>query len=415
MKKLILSFLFFMPLSLFSQETEEASVDLLKVPASPAFIILGIQPTEIERPSSPTDFLLSIQNATQDFNTLPRDYAVEFNPFWTFGIDSDNFTMAKFNGDQSIWKNIAQSTTLSIGTTPFEVNDSSEITSMGLGLKFSLLRGELAKDKNSELGQKQQAINNAVNDLKIKSIEEYKENDKEYKKQEAKLKKQLKKLKNTESTKEKEAINKEIQIHQDSMTTMVSNYMKKADTFEEIENQLKQDKEEFNEILSSEEETLERQGFKLDIAGAIALDFPGELINDGKLRKSGAWITGGQEWEEWSLLFSGRYFHEKEQNYAQYDFTQAENNMLDFGGKLVYENEENNLSLSAEYLYRWNSIEEVENSCKYDFRIEYAFKPNQFVAFTVGRQFDDLRPQFDGNLIAVLDLILGFGNKRKGY
>ena len=56
-------------------------LDLLKSPASPAFNILGIAQSDIERPADLNAFALSIQNATNNFTAIPESYAFQIAPF----------------------------------------------------------------------------------------------------------------------------------------------------------------------------------------------------------------------------------------------------------------------------------------------------------------------------------------------
>lgn len=59
-------------------------IDKIVTPVSPAFVILGISPTSIERPSTPSKFAISLANAFTSGSQaqLPRTYALEVAPFW---------------------------------------------------------------------------------------------------------------------------------------------------------------------------------------------------------------------------------------------------------------------------------------------------------------------------------------------
>ena len=46
-------------------------VDLLKAPSSPASNLLGIAPSDIEKPTDVSAFMLSLQSATNSFIKLP--------------------------------------------------------------------------------------------------------------------------------------------------------------------------------------------------------------------------------------------------------------------------------------------------------------------------------------------------------
>ena len=66
--------------SVFGQE----SLDLkdLKTPNSPGFQILDIAPSSIERPTNPKEFAASLMNLTSNGTAIPKNFALEFSPFW---------------------------------------------------------------------------------------------------------------------------------------------------------------------------------------------------------------------------------------------------------------------------------------------------------------------------------------------
>ncbi len=53
-----------------------------RTPVSPAFVLLGVAPTVVERPNTPSDLALSVLNRSTSFTSLPRDVALEFSPYW---------------------------------------------------------------------------------------------------------------------------------------------------------------------------------------------------------------------------------------------------------------------------------------------------------------------------------------------
>ena len=58
----------------------------LKTPESPAFMALGIAPSEIQRPTTPTGLAASLANGFVAGGSLPllQNFALEFSPFWLF-------------------------------------------------------------------------------------------------------------------------------------------------------------------------------------------------------------------------------------------------------------------------------------------------------------------------------------------
>src|SRR5262245_49784361 len=55
----------------------------LKTPASPAFQLLGIAPTDVERPTTPRAFAVSLLSTLQKSDSvLPNGFAMEVAPYW---------------------------------------------------------------------------------------------------------------------------------------------------------------------------------------------------------------------------------------------------------------------------------------------------------------------------------------------
>ncbi|MFN0213923.1 MAG: hypothetical protein ACKVT2_06670, partial [Saprospiraceae bacterium] len=143
----ILAAIAFLPFSAFSQQlpdTTDFNLDMLQVPNSPAFALMDLAPSSIDEPKVPTDFAVSLRQSTDSFTTWPKSYAIEFAPAWVFGRDKIDFS--KFSSN-SLGNNIWQSLTISAGINhladPTLPSNNGRSTQLGLGLKFSLLRGEM--------------------------------------------------------------------------------------------------------------------------------------------------------------------------------------------------------------------------------------------------------------------------------
>jgi hypothetical protein len=118
------------------------SLDLLKAPQSPAFQLLGVEPSSIERPSDPTDLIASVRQGTDDFTRFPSNYALEMAPFHLTRKSQFN-RIDKFLRDNSVGNNVAQSFLISVGTTTQKSQVWNRDNSRAaVGFKFSLLRGK---------------------------------------------------------------------------------------------------------------------------------------------------------------------------------------------------------------------------------------------------------------------------------
>jgi hypothetical protein len=126
------------PLSAQAQAKDNVPVTLkdLRPPASPAFTLMGIEPQSIERPRTPRVLGASVLQATNDFSTLPRNFALEVAPFWLTGHRNLEF---KPDGEGA-GDTFLQTLTFSVATA----TDSGALhTSVGIGFRTLLARGHM--------------------------------------------------------------------------------------------------------------------------------------------------------------------------------------------------------------------------------------------------------------------------------
>src|SRR5688500_5284372 len=60
---------------------QSAKFDFQQMTHGHAVTQLGIESSQIDKPSSTTDFAASLMNAINNFTALPTSYSVEFNPY----------------------------------------------------------------------------------------------------------------------------------------------------------------------------------------------------------------------------------------------------------------------------------------------------------------------------------------------
>lgn len=85
MKKITLFFFCFcLYQSIQGQGSTDSEVKIkeLAVPKSPAFKLLDISPSQIETPTNPKQFSLDIAQAFNDSIGWPKNYSMEFTPYW---------------------------------------------------------------------------------------------------------------------------------------------------------------------------------------------------------------------------------------------------------------------------------------------------------------------------------------------
>ncbi len=139
---------------IYAQENAENEITLedLASPNAPAFTILGLNPTEVNKPSSAKPLILGLANA-YDKGGLADNVAIEFSPFWVF--PHPNLTFEKYYRNRlpdeklfsGIVKNtgstILQSSSISIATSIFENDiDTVDARNVSAGLRFQILAGK---------------------------------------------------------------------------------------------------------------------------------------------------------------------------------------------------------------------------------------------------------------------------------
>src|ERR1700712_3083158 len=80
-------------------------INILKAPSSPSADLIGISPDDIQRPTDPSAFTVSLLNATNNLTVIPSSYAVDFAPAWLF--KGQRITYNDFNSNtlkNNLWQ-----------------------------------------------------------------------------------------------------------------------------------------------------------------------------------------------------------------------------------------------------------------------------------------------------------------------
>jgi len=119
----------------------------LKLNSSPAFVILGVSPENLQRPTTPTQFLGGVQNAIVN-DRLKPNFAFELTPyFWINPVkDSFRFKPEKYLvPEKNPFKTITQSFSISLGSSESDTVVFENLepgTGLGLGLRFTIIDGK---------------------------------------------------------------------------------------------------------------------------------------------------------------------------------------------------------------------------------------------------------------------------------
>ncbi|HVS94200.1 MAG TPA: hypothetical protein VHE59_19320 [Mucilaginibacter sp.] len=376
-------------------KSDSISLDLLNAPSSPAFNLLGIAPSDIERPTDMNSFRASIQNATGNFSKLPSSYAVEFTPASLLKLNNQTLNDL---GSIKFGDVFSQSFTVSFGLTQgkslnSKTNDSVSFTKLGFGVKFSIIRPRFTNKTQKEI-------------VDLENIQ----------------KKYLFDLNPTDSINTVKKLIKEADsLHNTAKRDSLVKKLAKLDSIfanNETANLVKGDSGLYKQLKTTATNLkIERSGAFLDFAGGIALDFPTDKFDFSLVEKAGAWLTGGYEGgnDGFSALGIARYLYQPDAIFDDPNGTLKTNNIstFDMGARILYTTYNSKFTASTEAIYR--SVlnkNTIPSSWRLVLNLEYNVGNNQKLTFSFGRNFDG-NLTTDGNLISALNYIIGFGSAKQ--
>lgn len=385
----------------YGQSDSTLTLDLMEAPNSPAANLLGISPAEVERLSDPSAILVSITNNAENIVSAPSSFAIDLAPAWVFfghKIDFESYRKDR------VLNNLAQNLVISTGIRrKIDYSTNNEYTQAAFGFRTSFLRGKLDEKFENALNRSTELLSDLsnliapalANELKIDTLYNSYRN----------------KLRDATKANDKANIKKYKQLVE-ARASELSEIIRVRVTFANTKTKTKIDSLK----LIAEKMKYRRYGWRLDLAGALAIDFPDQVFKKGKTTKSGVWLTGGFDGKKGVSIFAkARYLYNPNEI-----FKDEQGNLLvddiqnfDVGARITYANRSGNFHISTELLHRsiLNNVPS-NDSWKYLLIIEYEVFKNANLTFSFGKDFDGTITR-EGNVVAALGLITGFGTKRK--
>jgi hypothetical protein len=115
-------------------DTTAVQLEKLKTPASPAFVLLGVSPTAVERPTTPRGFAFSLVSAALESDDLvPENYAAEFAPYW---LGSQRLLTFEQYYRPGLLQALQQTFSVSFATNTVVANDDS-LPAVGAGFRVA--------------------------------------------------------------------------------------------------------------------------------------------------------------------------------------------------------------------------------------------------------------------------------------
>ena len=360
------------PTVLAAQRDSLPAFNSLRTPASPAFVLLGVEPTSVERPNTPSELGVSIVSSTNQLTSLPRDFALEASPFWLAAHPTLTW---REDTTRSIAQSILRTATITVATAQ-RGGGATPVTGLAVGGRMSLVSGRLSAESRTKLGQLEAELG-----LLAKTL--------------ATIMQGLRQQADSE-------LRAAVRAGGDTATLgaaarrheqAIALALKTAEGDPHYAAARQQIDDDFQAF------AVQREGFSIELAGGVVWDARSQAIDSVKFRGWGLWATPSYQGATWSIVGVGRYLAVD---------TTGGFNMLDFGARLIHTSRL--LALSAEYVDRHFV---GGGAPPHQYRlvgvIEYQVQKGIWVSGTFGRSYDTKTP---GSLVAELGLSFDFNRKR---
>jgi len=343
-------------------ENSDPSFDLLLAPTSPGLILLGKTPSNVPRPSSVTDLAITILQQSDNLTTLPQDFALDIAPYPMFTGNTPR--------NNKFWETFLLSFASSNTTNTNGSDGVTSTTSIGLGFSVSLHQGE----PSAKITKQKQQVDDLNNQLLKQRTNAQKHRMTKYKGVSSFTDTEL-----DEDVRRNLLAMIDIDIAATSLT-------------------LEQKKKEVSET------PYRRERWKLDCAGGIAVDFPGQSTHDSDLARWGLWLTGGYEFKRGAIIGVVRGLRDKRK---PTDDTLRQSS-LDCGVRGSWDDAKKTFTGSIEYVYR-EFLDRGGNQWRLALLVDYKVGKGKTLSLSFGRDFEG---EQSGNLLALVNLLLGFGSQR---
>lgn len=166
MKKFLLIASVFLTIAVTTTAAQDIKIDDVKTPPSPAFVLMGIEPSAVERPTTPRALGASLLSALNDESSpsSPKNFALEVAPYWLTShpkLTYDQYNQPDFG--QALLQSLSVSVATKQQTAGSDATPGSTLG--GAGVRTAWLLGK----PSSIEGQLRTAIQNLAADLAAKA------------------------------------------------------------------------------------------------------------------------------------------------------------------------------------------------------------------------------------------------------
>jgi hypothetical protein len=339
---------------------------------SPAFVVLGVAPTVVERPNTPADLAFSVLNRSAAFTSLPRDIALEVSPYWlakhpTLTWDADTA--------RSLASSIARTMTISFATAELGSTDRP-VTGVALGFRAAPFSGRPSRsaiDQLKALGDRlgiESAVLRKLRGPRLQLLEQVRDQEIAAASNDTERNEALARF-----TAARGSVTRDVMASEE--------YLAAIDSTEEMFRGL----------------ALTREGFVLEMAAGAALQAPGGAADSAKLAQFGAWITAGYVGPTLSFVFVNRFLASS---------VDSAFDAVDLGIRLLYTS--GRYAISAEGSFRtFTESGAPPNEYRVAALVDFELQKGLWVTGTFGRDYTASAP---GSLIAQVGLSINMAGER---
>jgi hypothetical protein len=361
------SFLLVAPAGLMAQTTSAGppAFNAARTPTSPAFTVMGLEPTSVERPSNPADLALAFLSQVEDPTIVPADFALEVSPYWL--VRRPRLTWSA-DATRTVRESLMRTAAFSIGTGEVGTR-SAPVRALAVGVRTSVLSGRLSAESRRQIEELEKRLQaEATLGLRLMAAQLHELNQM---------------LQAGEITKE--------QFTQ-LMATLQKATLQSPEYRESVERQAV-------EKLMQTFATV-RDGFFLELAAAAVWRHPGAVWEQGQFDRWGVWATPSYTGRDAAVIGVFRYLS------ADADAGTAEG-VLDFGVRGIHFRDRYGMSL--EYVRRTFRAPDLASGYRLVANAEYAIADPIWLVVSFGRDHDTRR---EGSLIARIGLTISFRKER---
>jgi hypothetical protein len=336
------------------------TIEDLRTPPSPAYVLLGIAPTAIERPVTPRALGVSLVSALTDGNgQVPQNFALEVAPYWLTA--HPELTYKEYDS-AGLLQGLKQTFSLSVATKGADNtagSDSPSLTSTADAVT-DVTRFGIAGRASWTFGRRSAAAEEALSAYFTK------------------------------------------------VGTIAADLGAPRQGAALGETQTLNAKKDISALSKAVVDTAKQGRIVIDVAAAISGRFEGNEFGGRRHEKTAFWITP-------SYRINREFVPETVQNPATVDLIGVvryindrtvtdDGKGIDIGARVLWEN--NSFAISGEYIQRMNVSNESERTALV---VEFKLTDDLFLTGTIGQDFDD--PQKEGNLLALFGMNFNVGKK----